>query len=61
MGTLFSNTLPPEAMRQLFGVKRDRTGNQPTLPAIFPRHTAPIVRLGGAGERELVPMHWGGS
>ncbi|MEM9760793.1 MAG: SOS response-associated peptidase, partial [Pseudomonadota bacterium] len=58
MCNLFSNTLPPEAMRQLFGVKRDRTGNQPPLPGIFPRHTAPVVRLVD-DERELVPMHWG--
>lgn len=46
-------------MRQLFGVKRDQTGNQPSLPAVFPRHTAPVVRLTDDGEHELVPMHWG--
>ena len=46
-------------MRQLFGVKRDRTGNQPALPAIFPRQTAPVVRLIDDGERALIPMHWG--
>lgn len=56
---LFSNTLPPDAMRQLFGVKRDQTGNQPPLPGVFPRHTAPVVRLADDGKRELTPMHWG--
>jgi putative SOS response-associated peptidase YedK len=27
--------------------------------AIFPGHTAPVVRLADDGERELVPMNWG--
>ncbi|MEM8550004.1 MAG: SOS response-associated peptidase [Verrucomicrobiota bacterium] len=58
MCNLFSKTLPPEAMRQLYGVKRDRIGNQSPVPGIFPRHAAPVVRLVD-GERELVPMHWG--
>lgn len=61
MCNLFSNTLPPEAMRRLFDVppERDRLGNQPPLPAIFPRHDAAVVRLGETGGRELVAMHWG--
>ena len=61
MCNLFSNTMPADAMRRLFRVapERDRTGNQPPLPDIFPRSDAPIVRLDPAGERELVRMHWG--
>lgn len=60
MCNLYSNTTPVEAMRRLFGVAagRDRLGNQPPLPAIFPRYNAPVVRITD-GERELVRMHWG--
>lgn len=59
MCNLYSNTMPVEAMRRLFRVGRDSVGNQPPLPAIFPRHEAPVVRLGADGARELVRMHWG--
>lgn len=59
MCNLYSNTMPVEAMRRLFGVRRDNVGNQPPLPAIFPRHEAPVVRLGADGARKLVRMHWG--
>ena len=48
-------------MRHLFEVspKHDRLGNFAPLPAIFPRYSAPVVRMTVAGERELVSMHWG--
>ena len=46
-------------MRRVFLVERDRTGNQPPLPGIFPRHEAPVVRLAEDGKRELCRMHWG--
>ena len=61
MCNLFSNTLPAEAMRRVFGVtpEGDRLGNQPPLPAIFPRHETPVVRREPDGRRSLVPMHWG--
>lgn len=61
MCNLYSNTMPVEAMRRLFGVAldHDRTGNQPPLPAIFPRAEAPVVRRDFDGNRELVRMHWG--
>jgi putative SOS response-associated peptidase YedK len=61
MCNLFSNTMPVEAMRRLFDVDQanDHLGNQPSLPAIFPRHDIPVVRVGDAGERELRTMHWG--
>jgi putative SOS response-associated peptidase YedK len=56
---LYSLTTTQTAMRQLFGVKRDSLGNHPPLPAIFPGHDAPVVRLGADGDRELTRMHWG--
>jgi hypothetical protein len=40
-------------MRRLFRVKRDLTGNLPSLPAIFPDTLAPVVRTAPDGEREL--------
>lgn len=61
MCNLFANTMPQEAMRRLFdvGADDDRLGNAAALPAIFPRHHAPIVRIGAHGRRELVAAHWG--
>jgi putative SOS response-associated peptidase YedK len=58
---LFANTLPQAAMRSLFDVapERDRLGNLAPLRAIFPRHDAPVVRVGEGRARELVPAHWG--
>ena len=59
MCNLFANTMPVDAMRRLFETDRDALGNQPPLPAIFPRHDAPVARLNDKGFRELVRMHWG--
>ena len=61
MCNLYSNTMPAEAMRRVFRIMpdRDRLGNQPPLPNIFPHHDAPVVRLDASSERELVRMHWG--
>src|SRR5476651_2462246 len=59
MCNLYSMTRAQDAMRKLFGVKNDRTGNLPSLPGIFPDQPAPIVRVGGDGERELVTARWG--
>jgi putative SOS response-associated peptidase YedK len=61
MCNLYSNTMPQEAMRHLFEVspEHDRLGNFAPLPAIFPRYSAPVVRLAATGERELVSMQWG--
>jgi putative SOS response-associated peptidase YedK len=49
-----------DAIRRLFGVDltRDRTGNLPSMPGIFPDYPAPIVRNGDGG-RELVLARWG--
>lgn len=47
-----------EAIRRLFAVARDLTGNLPPLPAIFPDGNAPVIQLEG-GERQLEMMRWG--
>ncbi len=48
-------------MRQLFGVAphRDLLGNSEPLPAIFPKHLAPVVRVSEHGDREMVSLSWG--
>lgn len=60
MCNLYSNKMPPEAMRQMFDVPAARTelGNMPALRAIYPKYDAPIVTFGG-GDRSLVRAHWG--
>lgn len=61
MCNLYSNTMPPAAMRQLFAVdaKQDQLGNAEPLPAIFPKGTAPMVAIDDNGERTLLNTHWG--
>jgi putative SOS response-associated peptidase YedK len=60
MCNLYSMTKNVDAIRRLFGIapERDRTGNLPTLPGIFPDYPAPIVHSGAEG-RELVMARWG--
>ena len=61
MCNLHSNMTTQQAMRQLFDVaaELDGLGNFAPLPAIYPRYSAPVVRPGEGGRRELVSMHWG--
>ncbi len=59
MCNLYSLTKGQSAIRDLFRVKHDRTGNLPLFPSIFPDQLAPIVRRGPDGERELVTARWG--
>lgn len=61
MCNLYSNTLPPEMMRQLFKVdaSRDQLGNAEPQPAIFPKRMAPIVVMDADGERAIWNAHWG--
>jgi putative SOS response-associated peptidase YedK len=61
MCNLYAATTPQQALRGLFDVApgQDRLGNLAPLPAIYPRYTAPVVRLDGDGAREMVAMHWG--
>jgi putative SOS response-associated peptidase YedK len=51
-------TKSQDAMRRLFAVSKDYTGNLPIYPGIFPDNPAPVVRSVG-DERELVLMRWG--
>lgn len=47
-----------DAIRRLFKVDHDRTGNMPPLPGIFPDYLAPVVRNSPVG-RELMMARWG--
>ncbi len=58
MCNLYSITRSQEAMRRLFAVSRDLSGNLPPLPDVFPDQMAPIVRVAN-GERQLELMRWG--
>jgi putative SOS response-associated peptidase YedK len=58
MCNLYSVTKGQAAIRALFRVAHDRTGNLPPMPGVFPDYAAPIVRLGAEG-RELVTARWG--
>ncbi len=59
MCNLYSMTRARDAIRKLFGAKRDRTGNEPPRPAIFPDQLAPVVRRDHDGVRVIEPMRWG--
>jgi putative SOS response-associated peptidase YedK len=59
MCNLYSITHGQEAIRRLFRVTRDLTGNLPALPAVYPDTMAPVVRVTRDGERELTMMRWG--
>jgi hypothetical protein len=59
MCNLYSVTKSQDAIRQLFRVTRDMTGNLPPLPDIFPDQLAPIVRKSRDGERERTIMRRG--
>jgi putative SOS response-associated peptidase YedK len=48
-----------EALVAYTRAMRDRTGNQPPLPAIFPDQLAPVVGTSKEGLREVVTMRWG--
>jgi putative SOS response-associated peptidase YedK len=55
---LYSMTSNREAIRRLFKVTVDHTGNLPSLPGIFPDYAAPIIRNSAAG-REMAIARWG--
>lgn len=61
MCNLYANTMPVDAMRQLFAVAaaQDKTGNAEPLPAIFPKGMAPIIGVDADGTRWLQNAHWG--
>ena len=58
MCNLYSMTTNQEAIRRLFRVVVDHTGNLPPKPGIYPDYPAPIVRNSDAG-RELAMARWG--
>ena len=59
MCNLYSLTKSQDAIRRITKAMRDRTGNLPQLPGIFPDYEAPIVRTAEDGERELLLARWG--
>ena len=58
MCNLYSMTKNQAAIRNLFKIDRDSTGNLPSMPGIFPDYPAPIVR-NVEGGRELALARWG--
>jgi len=58
MCNLYSITKGQSAIRDLFRVVHDKTGNLPPLPGVFPDYPAPIVRV-AEGQRELAMARWG--
>ncbi|MFQ6550518.1 SOS response-associated peptidase [Aestuariibius sp. 2305UL40-4] len=61
MCNLYSNTLPHDVMRSLFDVEPadSQLGNMAALPAIFPKHEAPIIAINRDGRRALIRAKWG--
>ncbi|WP_296713680.1 SOS response-associated peptidase [Rhodoblastus sp.] len=58
MCNLYSITRTQDAMRALFRVTKDMSGNLPPMPGVFPDYAAPIVRV-AEGARELTMARWG--
>ena len=58
MCTLYSLTKGQAAIIALAKAMKDHAGNLPSLPAIYPDFTAPVVRQTDKG-RELIKMRWG--
>ena len=59
MCNLYSITKGQTAILEFTRAMRDRTGNLPSLPGVFPDYAAPVVRTAADGERELTMMRWG--
>ncbi|MEF2550015.1 hypothetical protein VQ042_01380 [Aurantimonas sp. A2-1-M11] len=59
MCNLYSITKGQTAILGFTRAMRDRTGNMPSLPGVFPDYSAPVVRNAEDGERELTMMRWG--
>ncbi|MBB4303375.1 putative SOS response-associated peptidase YedK [Rhodobium orientis] len=59
MCNLYSVTKGQSAIRDLFDAMDDRSGNLPSMPAVFPDYSAPIVRNTSDGGRELTRARWG--
>ncbi len=59
MCNLYSITKGQAAIREFTQATLDIVGNLPPQPAVYPDYTAPIVRNGEDGARELVMARWG--
>jgi putative SOS response-associated peptidase YedK len=59
MCNLYSQTRNVEAVRRLFRVSSNRATVVGTRDAIFPGHSASVVRKAEDGERDLVDLSWG--
>ena len=59
MCNLYSITAAREAVLRLFRISDNRAAATAPLSAIFPGHTAPVVRTAADGDRELVMLSWG--
>ena len=55
---MYALTRGQAAIREIADVMTDSTGNLPSLPAIFPDQSAPVVRQSYDG-RELAMLRWG--
>jgi putative SOS response-associated peptidase YedK len=56
---LYSVTTNQTAIAAFTKAMRDRTGNLPPMPGVFPDYSAPIVRNAPDGARELILARWG--
>jgi putative SOS response-associated peptidase YedK len=59
MCNLYSLTKGQSAIRAFAKAMLDSSGNQPSLPGIFPNQMAPVVHTAADGVRELTTMLWG--
>jgi putative SOS response-associated peptidase YedK len=59
MCNLYSQTKGQQAIIALTKAMRDKTGNLPPVPGIFPDYQAPAVRNASDGVRELAMLRWG--
>lgn len=59
MCNLYSYTRAQAEAIALARALRDKAGNLPLLPGIFPDKFAPVIRTGDDGVRELVRLRWG--
>src|SRR5450631_25082 len=59
MCNLYSITKGQAAIIAFTRAMRDKAGNLPPLPGIFPDYTAPAVRNAPDGVRELAMLRWG--
>ncbi len=59
MCNLYSHRKTQDELRRIIKGLKDRAGNLPPSPAIYPDTLAPVIRTTENGERELVKMRWG--